>query len=99
RKDVERALESISKEMVLEPMPAKLDSAAIEARFNGSPPKNPLPQLVELTAYQREKRLPQEKIEQYMKSLLGPDAAKVMLEGSEAERAQLLAKWLPKQGL
>ncbi len=100
RRDVENTLEAMTKEGSLEPLPDDLDTAAIETRLkslSGRKVDNPLPLVAELGWYAREKRLPQAKIEQTMAALIGPEAAKILSAGSDAERVLLLCKWLPKQ--
>ena len=97
RKDAEATLELLNKEMVLEDVSETIDPAAAQARLKSSAKRtdNPLGPLTELLYYHREKRLPEEKVVEIMTGLIGAEAAQSLLGGSDEERQQVIAKWIP----
>ena len=98
RKEAEATLELLNKEMILEDVPETIDPAAVQSRLKALAKKtdNPLGPLTELLYYHREKRLPEEKVAEIMTGLIGADDAQSMLTGSDSDRRQIIAKWIPK---
>jgi len=98
RKEVDATLELLNKEMILEDVPKTIDAAAVQARLKVVAKKtdNPLGPLAELLYYHREKRLPEKKVAEIMGDLIGADDAKSMLEGTDRNRQQVIARWIPK---
>jgi hypothetical protein len=97
-KDVETMLKALGKAGGWSDPPAEIDAAAVESRVKAAAARkseNPLDLLVELVWYNREKRLPADKVRAYLEMLASPADAKTLLSGDEAARAALLAKWVP----
>ena len=59
--------------------------------------KFPLPVLMELRFYERKKLLTTEEVAAHYSTLLGEEQGPQLAKGTEADRLQIVAKWLPKE--
>jgi len=95
-KFVKDATRYIDRYLQLIDMPKISHDAAVRraTALSAKPQKNPLPSLMELRYYQWKKILTDEEFAEHVAKLVGPDKARQLATGSEAERLKVVKSWL-----
>jgi hypothetical protein len=96
---IDELMKFVDEKLQLAEMPPISREAAQRraASLVGQKPEYPLPTLMELRYYQRNKLLTPEELTAHYGALLGQDEGARLAGGSEADRLKVVARWLPKE--